>query len=107
MDFFSSAAEKAAPTAFFLGLGLLFAGLIFRARVLDIAGACLIGLVLIGVVLDNYLPPKAQDLHQLSRRADPRDGVHEPQYGHAARDPFAAARTAESIAAIAMKAVIV
>jgi hypothetical protein len=55
MDFFSSAAEKAAPTAFFLGLGLLFAGLIFRARVLDIAGACLIGLVLIGVVLDNYL----------------------------------------------------
>ena len=60
MDFFSSAAEKAAPTAFFLGLGLLFAGLIFRARVLDIAGACLIGLVLIGVVLDNYLPLQAQ-----------------------------------------------
>ena len=54
-DFFSGAAEKAAPTAFFLGLGLLFAGLIFRARILDIAGACLIGLVLIGVVLDNYL----------------------------------------------------
>jgi hypothetical protein len=54
-DFFSTAAEKAAPTAFFLGLGLLFAGLIFRARILDVIGAGLVGLVLIGVILDNYL----------------------------------------------------
>jgi hypothetical protein len=103
-DFFSGAAEKAAPTAFFLGLGLLFAGLIFRARILDIAGACLIGLVLVGVVLDNYLPSKAQDLHRLGRRVRGRAPAR--GYGVAGRAPTRP-RTAERIAAIAMKAVIV
>src|SRR5260370_769151 len=103
-DFFSGAAEQAAPTAFFLGLGLLFAGLIFRARILDIAGACLIGLVLIGVVLDNYLPSQAQDLYRLGRRVRGRAPAR--GYGAAGRAP-ARPRTAERIAAIAMKAVIV
>jgi hypothetical protein len=125
MDFFSSAAEKAAPTAFFLGLGLLFAGLIFRARVLDIAGACLIGLVLIGVVLDNYLLRRRRTCINsagvqilgtvsVSHSTGTRLGIHSPRrarasargYGVAGRAPTRP-RTAESIAAIAMKAVIV
>lgn len=50
-----SAAEKAAPGTFFLGLGLLLAGLVAGARLLDIAGGGLVGLVILGVILDNYL----------------------------------------------------
>jgi hypothetical protein len=51
----SSAAEKAAPGTFFLGLGILFIGLVADLKILDIAGASLVGLVVIGVIVDNYL----------------------------------------------------
>ncbi len=50
-----SAAEKAAPGTFFLGLGLLLTGLVAGARLLDIAGGSLVGLVILGVIVDNYL----------------------------------------------------
>ena len=51
----SSAAEKAAPGTFFLGLGVLFVGLVAGIEILDIVGASLAGLVVIGVIVDNYL----------------------------------------------------
>lgn len=52
---FSTAAAKVAPGTFFLGLGLLFTGLIAGAELLEIAGASLAGLVILGVIVDNYL----------------------------------------------------
>jgi hypothetical protein len=52
--FLSRTAPRAAPRMFFLGLGLLAAGLVVRIRVLDIIGACLIGALVLGVILDNY-----------------------------------------------------
>jgi hypothetical protein len=51
----SGAAEKAAPGTFFLGLGILFVGLVGGFKILDIIGASLVGLVVIGVIVDNYL----------------------------------------------------
>ncbi|MGA8460611.1 MAG: hypothetical protein WB800_34800 [Streptosporangiaceae bacterium] len=51
----SSAAEKAAPGTFFLGLGVLFVGLVTGIMMLDIVGASLAGLVIVGVIVDNYL----------------------------------------------------
>jgi hypothetical protein len=51
----SSAAEKAAPGTFFLGLGVLFVGLVTGIEILDIVGASLAGLVIVGVIVDNYL----------------------------------------------------
>jgi len=51
----STAAEKAAPGTFFLGLGILFLGLVAGIEILDIVGASLAGLVVIGVIVDNYL----------------------------------------------------
>jgi hypothetical protein len=53
----SSAAEKAAPGTFFLGLGVLFVGLVTGIEILDIVGASLAGLVIVGVIVDNYLGP--------------------------------------------------
>jgi hypothetical protein len=55
----SGAAEKAAPGTFFLGLGILFVGLVGGFKILDIAGASLVGLVVIGVIVDNYLGPRS------------------------------------------------
>jgi hypothetical protein len=51
----SSAAEKAAPGTFFLGLGVLFVGLVTGIDILLIVGASLAGLVIVGVIVDNYL----------------------------------------------------
>lgn len=53
-DAFSAGAAKVAPTMFFLGLGALVAGLLLRVGILDIAGGCLIGAVLLGAILINY-----------------------------------------------------
>jgi hypothetical protein len=53
----SSAAEKAAPTTFFLGLGVLCTGLVVGAELIAIAGASLVGLVVLGFIVDNYLGP--------------------------------------------------
>jgi hypothetical protein len=51
----SSAAEKAAPATFFVGLGVLFIGFVAGFEILDIVGASLAGLVVLGVIVDNYL----------------------------------------------------
>jgi hypothetical protein len=55
----SSAAEKAAPGTFFLGLGVLFVGLVTGIDILLIVGASLAGLVIVGVIVDNYLGSSA------------------------------------------------
>lgn len=53
-DSLSRRAPRVAPRIFFLGLGLLGAGLAFRVPILDVLGACLIGVLLLGAILDNY-----------------------------------------------------
>ena len=50
----SKRASKAAPRVFLLGTGVLVTGLVARVGVLDIAGACLIGAVVLAAILDNY-----------------------------------------------------
>ncbi|HEX4659525.1 MAG TPA: hypothetical protein VH307_19240 [Streptosporangiaceae bacterium] len=55
-DFFSKGVERAAPGGFFLGLGVLLIGLASGIEILDIAGGCLIGLIVLAVIVDNYLP---------------------------------------------------
>lgn len=51
----SKAGERAAPGTFFLGLGVLFVGIIVGVRIIDFIGLGLIGAVVIGVIIDNYL----------------------------------------------------
>jgi hypothetical protein len=53
-SFLSRTGPRVAPRMFFLGLGLLVTGLVIGVRALDIAGACLIGLPLLGLILDKY-----------------------------------------------------
>ena len=48
--------ERAAPGTFVVGLGVLVTGLVFGSKILIIAGAGLIGAIVIGFLLDNYLP---------------------------------------------------
>jgi hypothetical protein len=55
-EFFSKGVERAAPGGFFLGLGVLLTGLASGVGVLEIAGGCLIGVVVLAVIVDNYLP---------------------------------------------------
>ena len=52
--YLSRVGPKAAPRMFLLGLGALLAGLAFRFGALELVGGCLIGLVLLAVILDNY-----------------------------------------------------
>ncbi len=52
--FLSVQGPKVAPRIFFLGLLILLIGLIARSGILDIAGGCLMGIVILAVILDNY-----------------------------------------------------
>jgi hypothetical protein len=47
--------EKAVPGTFFTGLFVLFIGIIVDVRIIDYIGLGLIGAVVIGVIIDNYL----------------------------------------------------
>ncbi|MGH3276837.1 MAG: hypothetical protein ACRDNZ_21220 [Streptosporangiaceae bacterium] len=51
---FSAKAERAAPVIFITGLGLLILGIYAGNLVLDIIGACLIGLILLGIWAAHY-----------------------------------------------------
>lgn len=53
-DLLSKKAPKVAPRIFFLGLGILVTGLVIHVRILDVVGACLIGALVLGAILDNY-----------------------------------------------------
>jgi hypothetical protein len=52
--FFSAVKAKTAATTFFIGVGVLLMGIVIGTRILDIVGACLIGGVLLGVILEYY-----------------------------------------------------
>ncbi|GEM_PF-1863748 len=52
--FLSEKAPKVAPRMFLLGLGLLLTGLVVQAWILECVGACLIGVLVLGMILDNY-----------------------------------------------------
>jgi hypothetical protein len=54
-DLFSKAVEKTAKGGFLLGLGILLVGLLSGTRILEIAGAVVVGAVLLAVIADNYL----------------------------------------------------
>jgi hypothetical protein len=56
-DLFSKTVEKTAKGGFLLGLGILLVGLLARTRILEIAGAVVVGAVLIAVIADSYLIP--------------------------------------------------
>jgi hypothetical protein len=58
-NLFSKGVEKATPGGFVLGLVVLFIGLASGVRFIIIAGACVLGAVVLGVIIDNYLTPVA------------------------------------------------
>jgi hypothetical protein len=55
----SRAGERAAPGAFFLGLGILFVGIIVGVRIIIFMGLGLIAAVVVGVIIDHYLGARA------------------------------------------------
>lgn len=54
MGEFSARAKRVAPVVFLLGLGSLLAGLAGRVGVLEAAGACLMGVIVLGFLLEHY-----------------------------------------------------
>lgn len=53
-SFLSRTAPRAAPRMFFLGLGIGVTGLVIRVQVLEIAGASLIGILVLALIFDKY-----------------------------------------------------
>jgi hypothetical protein len=47
-------APRVAPRLFLLGFGLLITGLVAGVRELDVVGGCLIGILVLGVILQTY-----------------------------------------------------
>jgi hypothetical protein len=58
-NFFSKGVKKATPGGFALGLVVLLIGLASGVRVIIIAGAAVLGAIVLGVIIDNYLTPVA------------------------------------------------
>jgi hypothetical protein len=54
LGFYSTAKAKTAQITFVVGLGVLLIGIVAGVRILDIVGACLVGAVLLGTILENY-----------------------------------------------------
>jgi hypothetical protein len=54
---FSKGVEKATRGGFVLGLVVLLVGLASGVRFLEIAGGSVLGAVILGVIIDNYLVP--------------------------------------------------
>lgn len=52
--FLSAQGWRAAPRLLLLGVGLGVIGLIAGIRVLEIAGASIVGLLIVGLIFDNY-----------------------------------------------------
>ncbi len=53
-SYLSRNAPKFAPRIFMIGLGILVTGMITKLAVLDVAGACMIGALVLGWIYDNY-----------------------------------------------------
>jgi hypothetical protein len=51
----SRGAEKAMPGTFFTGLGVLFIGIIVGVEIIIFIGLGLVGAVILGWIIDNYL----------------------------------------------------
>ena len=58
-DLFSKGVEKATPGGFALGLVVLVIGLVTGVRFITIAGAVVLGAVVLGWIIDKYLTPVA------------------------------------------------
>jgi hypothetical protein len=58
-NFLSKGVKKAAPGGFVLGLVVLLIGLASGVRFIIIAGAAVLGAIVLGVIIDNYLTPVA------------------------------------------------
>lgn len=76
-NLFSKGVHKATPGGFALGLVVLLIGLASGVKVLEIAGGCVLGAVVLGVIIDNYLapaaglePPDQQGIHPERRPAE-------------------------------------
>jgi hypothetical protein len=54
MGAFTAQAAKVAPRVFLIGLGVLVTGLLTGVEVIAIAGGGLMGLVLLGALLEHY-----------------------------------------------------
>ena len=54
-NFFSKGVEKITPGGFVLGLVVLLTGLASGVRVIIIAGAAIVGAVVLGFIIDKYL----------------------------------------------------
>lgn len=50
----TAVAARVAPRVFLIGLGVLVLGLVARLGILEVAGACLMGGVLLGAILRDY-----------------------------------------------------
>jgi hypothetical protein len=55
LSFASAQGAKVARSAFLLGLCILLLGLAIQVEVVDIVGGALMGVVILGVILENYL----------------------------------------------------
>jgi len=54
-DLFSKGVKKSAPGGFVLGLAVLLIGLASGVRFITIAGAAVLGAIVLGFIIDNYL----------------------------------------------------
>lgn len=52
--YLSKHGPKVMPRMALAGIGILLTGLVVKVTALDIAGGCLVGIVLLAVFLDNY-----------------------------------------------------
>jgi hypothetical protein len=54
MNSATAGAARVAPAVFLIGLGILVLGLVAQLGVLEVAGGCLMGAVLLGAILRDY-----------------------------------------------------
>jgi hypothetical protein len=74
-DLLSRGVERAAPGTFILGVCVLLAGLVSGVRIIDIAGASLVGAVVVAVILNNYLAPGRPEAAEAAVRRRSRRSV--------------------------------
>ena len=78
-NFFSKGVEKATPGGLLVGLVVLIIGLMSGVRFITIAGAAVLGAVVLGVIIDNYLTKagwREVTWRYPGEHADRRAGAH-------------------------------
>jgi hypothetical protein len=86
----SSAAEKAAPATFFVALGVLCTGLVAGFEILAIVGGSLVGLLVVGFIIDNYLGAAGRAARARTAQRTVTDLFY---YGHHVGHPAGASRS--------------